>query len=91
MSPRGRPRKTNQLELPTLENPNADIGEATMEIKHIVRGINKKGMWTQEGDMPVEAVEQYLNDMFSQGWQLKEVYMLQNTPDYINLLYILVR
>jgi hypothetical protein len=93
MAQRGRPPKMRQLELPTLENSNQ--GENVMAedfpIKHVVRGINKKGMFGTEGDMPVEAVEQTLAQYVDAGYKLKEVYMIGNTPDLINLLYIFVK
>jgi hypothetical protein len=91
----GRPRKMKQLALPTLENPNVDQGENVMadelKIKHVVRGINKKGMYGTEGDMPVEAVEQTLTQYVNAGYRLLNTYMLANTPDLINLLYIFVK
>jgi hypothetical protein len=83
------------LELPTLENPNVEQGENVMSdefpIKHVVRGINKKGMYGVEGDIPVEAVEATLAHYVNAGYTLKEVYMIGNTPDLINLLYIFVK
>jgi len=83
-----------QLELPTLEYP-IKTGENVMadeaKIKHVVRGINKKGMYGAEGDMPVAEVEKTLTQYVDAGYVLKEVYMIGNTPDLINLLYIFVK
>jgi hypothetical protein len=84
-----------QLELPTLENPNVERGENVMvdelKVKHVVRGINKKGMWGVEGDMPVSEVEKTLTEYTNAGYKLLNVYMIANTPDLINLLYIFVK
>lgn len=91
---RGRPRKMKQLELPTLENPNIDQGENVMEeygVKHVIRGINKKNMYGMEGDLPVADVEQAVGKYLAEGYKLLNVYMIANTPDLINLLYILVK
>lgn len=93
MSPRGRP-KMQQLELPTLENQTEELGENVMEeygVKHVIRGINKKNMFGMEGDLPVELVEQAVNKYLAEGYKLLNVYMIANTPDLINLLYILVK
>lgn len=94
MAQRGRPRM-KQLELPTLENPNIDQGENVMaeegKLKIIARGINKKGMFGTEGDIPAALVEQYVGQYLDNGYSVKEVYMIENSPDLINLLFILVR
>lgn len=95
MATRGRPRKMKQLELPTLENPNIDQGENVMadekKIKIMARGINKKGMFGAEGDIPNEIVEQQVNEYLVAGYKLMQVYMVGNTPDLINLLFILTK
>ena len=94
MAQRGRPRKMKQLELPTLENPNVEQGENVMAdllpIRHVVRGINKKGMYGAEGDLPAEVVEATLAKYYADGYRLDQVYLIDNKPDYINLLYVFV-
>ena len=94
MAQRGRPRKMKQLELPPLENQNIQ-GEAVManemKIKHVMRGINKKGMYGAEGDVPVAEVEKTLTEYTNAGYKLLNVYMIANTSDLINLLYISVK
>lgn len=95
MATRGRPRKMKQLELPTLENQNTDLGENVMadekKIKIMARGINKKGMFGAEGDIPNEIVEQQVNEYLVAGYKLMQVYMVGNTSDLINLLFILTK
>jgi len=94
MAQRGRPRKMKQLELPTLENQNTQgetVMENEMKIRHVVRGINKKGMYGAEGDIPVSEVEKTLTEYTNAGYKLLNVYMIVNTPDLINLLYIFVK
>jgi len=93
MAQRGRPPKMRQLELPALENSKQ--GENVMaeegKLKIIARGINKKDMFGTEGDIPARLVEQYVGQYLDTGYELKQVYMIENTPDVINLLFILVR
>ena len=95
MAMRGRPPKMKQLELPTLENPNIDLGENVMaeerKLKIMTRGINKRDMFGMEGDLPGKLVEDAVNEYLLVGYELKEVYMIANTPDLINLLFILVK
>ena len=94
MAQRGRPRKTKQLESPTLENPNVE-GEAVMademKIKHLVYGINKRNTFGTDGDLPAQVVEQKVNEYLVAGWKLNQVYMIANDPNFINLLYILTK
>lgn len=94
MSPRGRP-KMQQLELPTLENQTEELGENVMDeeygIKHVIRGINKRNMFGMEGDVPAEVAEQAVAKYLHEGYKVLNVYMIANTPDLINLLYILVK
>ena len=94
MAQRGRPRKTKQLESPTLENPNVE-GEAVMvdemKIKHLVYGINKRNTFGTDGDLPALVVEQKVNEYLVAGWKLNQVYMIANDPNFINLLYILTK
>ena len=95
MAQRGRPPKMRQLELPTLENPNVEQGENVMDderkLKIIVRGINKKDMFGPEGDLPGKVVEDYVNSYLVNGYELNQVYMIANTQDLINLLFILTK
>jgi len=82
-----------QLELPTLEYP-IKTGENVMAdllpIRHVVRGINKKGMYGAEGDLPADVVETTLAKYYADGYRLDKVYMIDNKPDFINLLYVFV-
>lgn len=92
MSPRGRPPKAKQLELPTLENQNSETGEGTMEIKHVFRGINKKNMFGTEQDYPAQVIEDYLSQTyFVNGWKLFDVVVVRNTQDNIDMMYILIK
>lgn len=95
MSPRGRPRRMRQLELPGLENPNNVEGEiktmSEMNIKHLVRGINKQGVWGEAGDKPLEVVEKEINEYLAVGYKLNYVTMIANDNNFINLLYILTK
>ena len=90
----GRPPKVRQLEFPTLENPNPQ-GELEMtdemKIKHLVYGINKQNMYGTAGDLPAPVVEQKINEYLVAGWKLNQVYLILNDPNFINLLYILVK
>ena len=88
---RGRPPK-KRLELQSNDETFEQKGENLMPelpVKHLARGINKKGMYGNEGDVPAEVVEKELEKYYNKGYRLKAVYMVSNAPDYINLLYIL--
>lgn len=92
MAQRGRPPK--QLEFPTLKDTYTQ-GEVAMadeiKIKHVIRGINKLNTFGMDGDVPAAVVEQTVSEYLVSGWKLLNVYMIANEPNFINLLYILVK
>lgn len=61
------------------------------KLKIMTRGINKQSTFGIEGDKPAQIVEDDVNAYLLDGYELKEVYMIGNTPDLINLMFVLVK
>jgi len=77
------------MQKPELKTVATDVPESRLKI--IQRGISKTGLETLEGAISASQVEQHISIWLNKGFRLAYVKYVGETPEFIQLLFVLVK
>jgi len=80
------------MQKPELKTAATDVPDSCKSrLKIIQRGISKTGLETLEGAISASQVEQHISIWLNKGFRLAYVKYVGETPEFIQLLFVLVK